>query len=242
MELRAKKDELQEAVDAKNRFISILAHDLRGAFNGLLGFSELLKDNIKEYDTEYIDVFIKRIYETSKNTYSLLEELLEWAKTQQDKVDFKPQKVSLLLIADNCIKLLSNASKFKNIQIICDISPEIYVYGDINMINAIFRNLITNAIKFTPNSGQIRISTTIIQKMIEIVISDTGVGMDTKTINSLFKLGQTKSKVGTEGERGTGFGLLLCKEFVEKHSGKIWVESELGKGSDFKFTIPISLS
>jgi len=108
------------------------------------------------------------------------------------------------------------------------------------MMNVILRNLIANAIKYTPNSGQISISATIQQKMVEMVVSDTGVGMNTNTIQSLFKLGETKSKKGTNGESGTGFGLLLCKEFVEKNGGKIWVESELGKGSHFKFTLPLS--
>lgn len=241
MELRAKKDELQEAVDIKNKFISILAHDLKSPFNSLIGFSDLLKEEVENYPNENIKHFVNIIYDVSTNTYFFLEELLEWARTQQDLVAFNPEKIQVIQIVDECISLLSNASKIKNIGLHSNISQDLYVFADRNMLKTILRNLISNAIKFTSKSGQIRILASIKQPYIEIIVSDTGIGMDTNTLESLFKIDKTKSVKGTEGERGTGFGLLLCKEFVEKHGGTISIKSELGIGSDFKITMPIKL-
>lgn len=168
--------------------------------------------------------------------------MLEWASTQRDMVAFNPENIHLFEIANECISHLSNVSKAKNIGLRCSIPPDLFVFADKNMLKTILRNLISNSIKFTPKSGQVSVSAITNQSCIEIIVSDTGIGMDTNTIQSLFKIGKTKSVKGTEGERGTGFGLLLCKEFVEKHGGTIWAESELGKSSDFKFTIPKSHS
>jgi len=234
------KNNAEEAILIKNKFISILAHDLRGAFFPILSFSKLLKNNIDTYSQKDITEFVNLIYETANNTYSLLESLLEWAKSQQENTEFMPKNIQLLSFKETSKNMFSDIAKSKNVDIAYSIPDEIVVYADLNMVNTIFRNLINNAIKFTPNSGQVRLSATKRQKMVEIVVSDTGVGMDTDTIQSLFKIGVTISKEGTDGEVGTGFGLLLCKEFVEKNGGKIWVESELGKGSHFKFTLPLS--
>jgi PAS domain S-box-containing protein len=241
MELRAKKDELQEAVNVKNKFISILAHDLKNPFNSLIGFSDLLKDEVDNYSNEKLKEFVNNIHDVTIDTYFFLEELLEWARTQQDMVAFNPENIHVIQIVNDCISLLLNASKTKNIEIDYLISKDLYVFADKNMLKTILRNLISNAIKFTPKSGQISILASIKQPYIEIIVSDTGIGMDTNTLESLFKIDKTKSIKGTEGERGTGFGLLLCKEFVEKHGGTICVKSELGIGSDFIITLPIKL-
>lgn len=241
MELRAKKDELQEAVDVKNKFISILAHDLKNPFNSLIGFSDLLKDEVEIYSNEKLKKFVNNIHEVTTNTYFLLDELLEWARTQQDLVAFNPENIHVIQIVNDCISILLSASKTKNIEIDCKISQDLYVFADTNMLKTILRNLISNAIKFTPKCGKIRITASIKEPYIEIIVSDTGIGMDTNTFESLFKIDKTKSIKGTEGERGTGFGLLLCKEFVEKHGGTICVKSELGIGSDFIITLPIKL-
>lgn len=241
MELRAKKDELQEAVDVKNKFISILAHDLKNPFNSLIGFSDLLKDEVESYSNENLKEFVNNIHDVTTNTYFFLEELLEWARTQQDLVAFNPENIHVIQIVNDCISLLLSASKTKNIEIDCKISQDLYVFADKNMLKTILRNLISNAIKFTSKCGQIRITANIKEPYIEIIVSDTGIGMGTNTLESLFKIDKTKSIKGTEGERGTGFGLLLCKEFVEKHGGTICVKSELGIGSDFIITLPIKL-
>lgn len=236
--LRNSEAKLKETNSTKDKFISILAHDLKSPFNSLIGFSDLLKDEVENDSNENIKQFANTIYEVSTNTYFFLEELLEWARTQQDMVAFNPENIQVIQIADECISLLLNASKTKNIGIDCEISQDLYVFADRNMLKTILRNLISNAIKFTPKFGQIRITATIKQPFIEIIVSDTGIGMDTNTLQSLFKIDETKSVKGTEGERGTGFGLLLCKEFAEIHGGTICVESELGKGSDFKISLP----
>jgi len=241
MELRAKKDELQEAVGVKNKFISILAHDLKNPFNSLIGFSYLLKDEVENYSNENLKEFVNNIHDVTTNTYFFLEELLEWARTQQDLVAFNPENIHVIQIVNDCISYLLSASKTKNIEIDCKISQDLYVFADKNMLKTILRNLISNAIKFTSKCGQIRITANIKEPYIEIIVSDTGIGMDTNTLESLFKIDKTKSIKGTEGERGTGFGLLLCKEFVEKHGGTICVKSELGIGSDFIITLPIKL-
>jgi len=237
--LRKSEANLKEANSTKDKFISILAHDLRAPFNALIGFSELLKEDLGNYSNEEIKSFIDCIYEVSTSTFSFLNELLEWARTQQNMVVFNPENIHLFQISNECILLNSSCLKAKYIGINCDVPPDLYVLADRNMLKAILRNLISNAIKFTPKSGQIRISASIKQSYVEIIVSDTGIGMNSNTLQSLFKIGKTKSVKGTEGERGTGFGLLLCKEFVEKHGGTIWAESELGKSSDFKFTIPV---
>jgi len=237
--LRKSEKNLKEANSTKDKFISILAHDLRTPFNALIGFSELLKEDLENYSEEEIKSFIDNIYDVSTRTFFFLNELLEWARAQRDMVAFNPENIHLIQIVNECISLISNVSKAKNIEIDCCVPPDLYVLSDRNMLKAILRNLISNAIKFTPKSGQVRVLASIKKSYLEIIVSDTGIGMDANTIQSLFQIDKTKSVKGTEGERGTGFGLLLCKEFVEKNGGTIWAESEFGKSSDFKFTIPI---
>jgi len=238
MALKKSEADLKDANVTKEKFISILAHDLKTPFSGLVNLTGLLRTNIDSYSKEKIDKFLTLINEASTSTYLLLEELLEWARTRQDKIEFNPETTVLLRIIDDCVTLLANSFTEKNIHIDLDISQEIQVKVDRNMLRTIVRNLITNAIKFTPRSGQVSLSAVKKASMVEITVSDTGMGMDSRTMQSLFKIGETRSRNGTNGERGTGFGLLLCKEFVEKHGGTIHVESEVGRGSTFIFTMP----
>jgi len=240
IENEAAKNNAEEAVSVRDKFTSLLAHDLRGAFSSIVVAAELLKDSIHEDSKEQIAKLVNRIHDTSKETHSLFEELLEWARAQQDHITFNPQKVQLSSLVNDGVRLLLDNAESKNVLITCNISGQIEIFTDKKMVDTIFRNLISNAIKFTPPSGQITLSATKQKKMVEVVVSDSGVGMDEETIQSLFKISETKSKTGTNGEMGIGFGLLLCKEFVERCGGEIWVESELGKGSDFKFTLPLS--
>jgi len=237
--LKEKEFELNELYATKDKFMSILAHDLKNPFNSLIGFSQLIIKNIEKNNVEKINKFANLIYDTSRNTYKLLENLLEWSRSQQDKIPFNPSKIIIHYFVTDCLILLSNQATTKKIEIIQDISPEMSVWADPEMLKTILRNLITNAIKYTPLSGKIILSAKQNLTKVEFKVRDNGIGMDNDTKNSLFKMGQTKSQAGTEGERGTGFGLMLCKEFVEKHGEKIWVESELGKGSDFVFTMPL---
>jgi len=238
-EIVNRNEQLIELNATKDKFISILAHDLRSPFNVLIGFTHLLQNKIIAENLTSVKEFVDIIEQTSKNTYKLLENLLEWASSQQNRIAYKPETINLQLIVYECYTYVANNAVAKKIEIKMEIGENIFIQADSDMTKTILRNLMTNAIKFTPISGKIVLSAKINQTGVEISVSDTGVGMDEKTKNSLFKIGTTKSTTGTEGEHGTGFGLLLCKEFVEKHGGKIWVESEVGKGSDFKFTMPL---
>jgi signal transduction histidine kinase len=238
-ELKNNEQKLIELNATKDKFISILAHDLRIPFNALLGFSALLQEEMRKGETQ-IGQYVDIIERTSRNTYNLLENLLQWASLQQNVISYNPEKISLSEIFEECVNLSHSNALSKRIEIEILNSADIYVFADKEMAKTIVRNLLSNAIKFTPFSGKIAISCTVNQQLVEITVSDTGVGMNETTKSSLFKIVQTISTKGTEGEKGTGFGLLLCKDFVEIHGGKIRVESVEGKGSAFIFTLPLS--
>ncbi len=230
---------LKEAIATKDKFFNIIAHDLKSPFSSILGFSELLINNIDKYDKDKTKRFVANINQSSKSTFKLLENLLEWARSQQDKIPFNPQENKLYDLAYETAMLVSDSAHKKGISIDLDVSKEISLEADSEMLKTIIRNLVSNAIKYTPENGKITISGKQTENKTIIKIMDTGTGMTEKNKNALFKVGETQSKPGTKGERGTGFGLLLCKEFVEKHDGKIEVESELDKGSVFTVYIPL---
>jgi signal transduction histidine kinase len=230
---------LAELNATKDKFISILAHDLRSPFNSLIGFSELLKEEVANDSNNNIKLYANTINDEAKSTFNFLEELLEWAKMQINRASFNPESVCLLLVVEECVSLLSNLSKAKNLYVKYDIPADLVLFADMNMLKTILRNIVSNAIKFTHQNGLITITADIKKFFCEIIVSDTGIGMDKKTLTSLFKISETKSGVGTMGERGSGFGLLLSKEYIEKHGGTISVESALGEGSIFKFTLPL---
>lgn len=232
--------QLQELNLAKDKLFSIIAHDLRNPFSSILGLSELLRDESGADTPEKRNAFINRIYTTTKSTYNLLEDLLIWAKSQFDKTDFMPEKIALVDLFEEVISLFQEAADQKNIHIVYHLPEPGFVLGDKNMVRAILRNLVSNAIKFTNRDGWVEIFTARNNNESEITVSDTGKGMTAEEISKLFVLGQNKTKQGTENERGTGLGLILCFDLVNRNNGKIWVESEPGKGSKFKFTIPVS--
>ena len=239
IKISKQNNELQELNATKDKFMSILAHDLKNPFNSLLGFSELLLKNHTKYDDQKRENQIKSIYNTSKNTFKLLENLLTWARSQSNKISLNKEKINLKYLARQIFMLFSEPELNKKINMLNTITTDIFVVADRNMIETIIRNLFSNSIKYTKENGTILLSADLKNEYVEISISDNGIGMDEKTKNTLFKIGETKSTTGTEGETGTGLGLILCKEFVEKNGGKIWVETEIGKGSDFKFTLPL---
>lgn len=224
----------------KNKFFNIIAHDLRNPFNALIGYSELLLNdqNIKDENTKRR--FINSIYNTSKNTFKLLENLLTWAQSQTGEIRFSPEKLNLENVFKEMTSVKQEIARPKNINLTYTLEDKFSILADRYMLDTVLRNLIINAIKFTPENGNIAISAKLYDQMVEICISDSGIGMKDEIKNSLFKIEKTNSTQGTAGEKGTGLGLILCKEFVEIHKGKIWVESEFGKGSNFKFTIPVS--
>jgi signal transduction histidine kinase len=238
-EIKKQNYQLAELNATKNKFFSIIAHDLRGPFHGILGMSELLVKPDQDYSHEETNSFLKLIHQAANNAFNLLENLLEWSRTQTGKIDFKPIVFKVKSSIQTVINLTDNSAKAKQITLIDKVAYDFELFADFNMFNTILRNLITNAIKFTHRKGQISIEASQKNNEIEFAVSDTGIGMSEETMNKLFKISEKITSLGTESETGTGLGLLLCKEFVEKHGGKIKVESEPGKGSCFKFTLPL---
>jgi two-component system, sensor histidine kinase and response regulator len=239
-EIETKNNKLQELNATKDKFFGIIAHDLRNPFNAILGFSDALVTSGDQYDQEHTMEIIGMMHSSAQNAYKLLENLLEWSRSQTEGIEYNPQNLILKNLVIETENLCENLAKEKNISILHDIPDNLKVYADQNMLNAILRNLITNAIKFTNNGGNITITSILQNAEIVITVSDTGIGMNEDTKKKLFNIHEKISILGTEKESGTGLGLILCKEFVEKQGGKIWVESELGKGSHFKFSIPLT--
>jgi len=238
-EIRKKEKELQELNALKDIFFNIIAHDLKQPFNSLVGFSEILLKNLNRYDVEKIEKQIKIIHKISHQTHNLLNDLLLWSKSQSNKINFHPEPLNFIKIVTEIIESLSYQVQNKNIDIKYFELQETFIKADLNMFKTILRNLISNAVKFTKENGKINIFAEHNQTETVITISDNGTGIDKNTQKRLWDLIHNYTTTGTQGEKGTGLGLIICKELVEKQGGKIWVESELGKGSDFKFTIPV---
>ena len=237
-ELRQSASKLSELNATKDKFFTIIAHDLKGPFNSLLGFSELLKDEIENGELSEIKKLSSYIHETSNKTYNLLLNLLEWSRSQTGKLEFKPESNSLSEIVDEILILAINQAERKKISLISKIPENSKVFADKYMLETIIRNLVSNAIKFTPKNGEIIVKTFIQDDVAQIIVSDSGIGIHSEDIKKLFSIDGNISTNGTDNEKGTGLGLILCKEFVSAHGGEIWAESEIGKGSTFYFTIP----
>ena len=232
-------EELKLANLNKDRLYSIIAHDLRSPFHPLIGLSDLLATGIDTMSTEKIRQNSLDINILVRNLYELLDNLLTWTRMQRGKFEFQPEDVDLPSVAEKVIDLLkANASK-KRIKLESLIIQNSPMMTDRTMITSILQNLLSNAIKFTNQGGLVRVAGEQFADHMLMSVTDNGIGMDAETIADLFKIENESSTLGTEGERGTGLGLLLCKEMIEKHGGKIWVESELGKGTTFYFTLPI---
>ncbi|PLX13861.1 MAG: hypothetical protein C0597_10940, partial [Marinilabiliales bacterium] len=231
-------NKLEEANNTKDKFFSIIAHDLKNPFNTLIGYADVLKSDFREYGQDEILQHLNVIYDTSVNGYNLLENLLKWSQSQTDKILFEPKKVNLHEIAQFCIDDVENQSRFKDIDVINEVPKNYHIIADVNLLKTILRNLINNAVKFTNRNGMISVLCQKEANDVVITVKDTGIGMSENDLKEMFKIDKIKSKPGTNRERGSGLGLILCKEFVEKHGGKIWVESELDIGSTFSFTIP----
>jgi len=225
----------------KDRFISILAHDLRSPFNSLLGLTELLSQNLKELPAEEIEAIVKSINNTAQKTFTLLEDTLLWASVQSSKITYSPVFTNITTIMNEVSEILEPVAQFKNITLENEIKEELNAFVDIYMFKAILRNLISNAIKFTNEQGKIEISAANIDSNTIIKVTDNGVGMKQELIDKLFSFSSdsiANSSIGTANETGTGLGLMLCKDFVDKHNGKIWVESKINKGTTVSFSLP----
>lgn len=240
--LQKKVTEVTQLNSTKDKMLSIISHDLRTPFNSLVGFSELLVEEIQNRNLEKAEEYAEIIQNVSNKTHLMLENLLKWTLTQTGELKFNPEHFNLPDVIFEIVDLKRNIAAYKQITINLSIQTLLTVYADIMMIKTILRNLVSNAIKFTDKGGVITIAVYSKDKNTEIIVSDSGRGIEKDRLNNIFKENGAISKNGTNSEEGTGLGLILCNEFVKKHGGKIWVESEIGKGSKFVFTLPLITS
>lgn len=223
----------------KDRFISILAHDLKNPFNSILGYLSLLTSNIRVYDLEKIERQVALINSSAQHLHNLLDDLLHWAIAKSSTQPYTSRRVHLADICNTTLESFRLQADLKNIKMGRVHQNDAYAYADVHMLKTVLRNLISNAIKFTPAEGSVDITFEPDDSNIIISVIDTGLGISPEKQRNLFNPAVLSSSKGTSGEIGTGFGLLLCKELVKKQGGNVWVESELGKGSCFKFTLPL---
>jgi len=237
--LRESEKNLKELNATKDKFFSIISHDLKNPFHSLLGFSRALHTNINELSKEDVTEYSKLIYESSQNLFNLLGNLLEWSKSQLGSSKLSPENINLSESLNEALTLLNISAQKKQINIETNIPKETSVYADKNVLSTILRNLISNSIKFTDKNGKIKVqSFDNDDDKITITVSDNGKGINEENLKNLFRIDYSFSTKGTEDETGTGLGLILCRELINQSGGKIWVNSKLGKGSEFKFTLP----
>ncbi|OGU34931.1 MAG: hypothetical protein A2068_00815 [Ignavibacteria bacterium GWB2_35_6b] len=238
--IQMQNNQLKELNLAKDKFFSIISHDLRSPFQGLIGLTGLMAEDVESFSSAELSKLSGQIHKTVNNLYKLLKNLLEWSQMQQGIMSFSPQNYSLSEIVKQVIDSSHQTAVQKKIKIINSISDQIRIYADGNMVNSILHNLLSNALKFSNQGGEVILNAKKLEnEMVEISVSDNGIGMSDKTRNKLFNIEEKVGRKGTEGEDSTGLGLLLCKEFVEKHGGSIWVESQENKGSVFYIKLPL---
>jgi signal transduction histidine kinase/CheY-like chemotaxis protein/Flp pilus assembly protein TadD len=237
--LDLKNKELHELNLTKDKFFSIISHDLRGPFNGFLGLSELMADELPDLSQEEIQKIAINMRDSAANLFRLLENLLEWSRMQQGNTMFNPESVMLMPLVNETLLPVLDMAHRKGIEISHEIPAHLGVSADRYMLASIIRNLTSNAVKYTFKGGKVNITAKLVPgNFVEIAIKDTGIGMSAKRVGNLFRLDVQNNRRGTDNEPSSGLGLLLCKDFIEKHGGSIWVGSEEGKGSTFYFTIP----
>jgi signal transduction histidine kinase len=237
--ITARTKELEAAIATKDLVFSIIAHDLKSPFNSILGFTELLKNKIRNLDVDKSEKLISSMYFQARNTYNLLENLLNWARSNSNQIVFNPVPCKISTICDAIINQVGDAAQLKNISINSFHTNESYAFADKNMLEVVLRNLLSNAIKYTECNGKIEIYSMPVGDFIEITVSDNGIGMTEEVKNKLFKSDLHESKPGTDNERGTGLGLVICNDFIQRNHGKIWIENNAEKGTSFKLTLPI---
>lgn len=231
--------ELQELNAQKDRFLSIIAHDLKSPFNAILGFSNLMVEQIQANDYEGLEQHARIVQQSSGRAMELLVNLMEWARSQTGRIEFNPEFFELNGMINEIIALMQDVALHKEITLKNLLSHNIPVYADKPMISTVIRNLVSNALKFTPDRGEVTISATIVRLEVVICVADSGVGIPEERLGKLFRIDEGISTPGTRKERGTGLGLILCKEFVDKHKGRIWVDSAVNAGSRFQFSLPL---
>jgi two-component system sensor histidine kinase/response regulator len=238
LNLRQAQKQLKISNATKDKLFSIIAHDLRGPISSLAGMLEMVAINPGFLDNADRFEILNEMKLSAQNTYHLLENLLSWAKKQQGYIRCQPENFYLSPMLKKIIRLLSSVAKQKNISMYSKVSDHLRVFADVDLMMTVFRNLISNALKFTGDSGEVTISAKPYGSFVEITISDTGVGISENLLHSLLRSEEAFSTYGTRNEKGSGLGLILCKEFIEKNGGHLRIESQLEQGSRFIFTIP----
>jgi signal transduction histidine kinase len=233
--------QLKDTIASRDKFFSIIAHDLKEPFNTLIGFSDFLLKTAETSSPEEIRGIVKHIYDSSVFGFELLNNLLEWSRSQTGSIKYKPEAVELTELAYRIVDLLRSTSEKKQISLEVAADSEQVVKADRKMIETVLRNLVSNALKFTSPGGSVTINyVRLNNQAVEISVKDTGKGIPEEQLGTLFRIDESTSTPGTDNERGTGLGLLLCKEFVEKNGGEIHVQSEVGVGSEFKVILPVA--
>jgi len=222
----------------KDKFFSIISHDLKSPFISLIGFAEMLTKEYETMDVQDIRAAQENIYRSASGIYNLLENLLQWSRIQTDRIEFSPVIFNFHSLVKQVINIFTSNAQNKNITIINRLKFPLIVYADKNMIDTVLRNLLSNAIKFTPQNGRIIIASQEKKNDVILSVTDSGTGMDKETKIKLFRIDELITKEGTDKEKGTGLGLILCKEFVEKNRGKIWIDPKRTRGSKFMFSVP----
>lgn len=242
-ELEIKNNKLKEAIDAKDRLITIISHDLRSPLASVTSLLEILSQDFNDLDAEAHIKIINSCFRSAKRTSELVENLLMWARSQSEQIKLNTQEVNLSFLLTDVIESLQSTADLKSILLKNRVVPDTWFFGDRETIATVLRNLISNAIKFTPEGGIISIEKSILSETeIAIHVKDTGVGISDENIQKIFDIGEGYTTAGTNEEKGSGFGMILCKEFVERNKGKLWMESTLGKGSTVSFTLPMPKS
>jgi PAS domain S-box-containing protein len=237
--LKLRNQELLTLNAEKDKFFSIIAHDLRSPFNSFLGLTQLMAEDLDNMSFSEIKTIVVSMGKSADSLYGLLENLLEWSRFQRGMISFSPKEFRLENKAKETLRSMVDSANRKGIELNIAIPEHVFIRADEYMLGSVLRNLTSNAIKFTSKGGKITLSAKPIHDgFVELVVADNGIGMDSDMVHKLFNPNEYTNRQGTEGELSSGLGLVLCKEFIEKHQGKIWVESEVGKGSAFHVTIP----
>jgi len=238
--LKLKTAELKDLNVSKDKFFSIIAHDLTSPFNVLVGFTGMLKTDLDLFSKEELQRILSDLNQASENGFNLLQDLMVWSQTQTDRIQINKSNFSLIDVYNDVRSLVDLNLISKEQQLSADIACELTVFADRTMVSTVLRNLIFNSVKFSPKGSLIQVKSKVVGEFAHIQVVDHGIGIAPKVIDSLFVVGKNKTGFGTEGERGTGLGLAICHEFVEKNGGEIWVESKVGHGSVFSFSIPLN--
>lgn len=236
------QEQLKELYTTRDKFFSIISHDLRSPFNAILGFADILTDEWDELTETERKTFLRNIRTTAHNTFDLLERLLEWTRVQTGKMKFSPARLTLEPLVKETFNLLAPSAERKFLRLVSEVPEESSAWADKDGFLLVIRNLISNAIKFTQHGGVITVSSTTMPNLVVVTVSDTGVGISSENIRKLFRFEEQLKTEGTDKERGSGLGLVLCREIIEKSSGRIWAESTENEGSRFHFTLPLNPS